>query len=57
MSGKISWLDSCGQESKIHITPDGKKTFCGHCFAEAFKENRWHPYRVSKKKGNVPKVP
>lgn len=51
MRGKVSWLDSCGQESTIHITVNGEITLCGHPFKIMFAEGRWTPYRVSKKRG------
>lgn len=51
MSGKVSWLDSCSQESKTHITSDDETTLCGYPFTIAFKWGTWTPYRVSKKRG------
>lgn len=50
MPGKVSWLDSCSQESTIHVTIDDNVTLCGYSFVENFKNNRWIPYRVNKKR-------
>lgn len=42
---KISWLDSCSMQSRVHLTENGIRTLCGHDIVV----NGWMPVILKKK--------